>query len=56
MTKHARAFGQALLKVGKLAYLAYGWALTSPMMMGDDGIIIIDPPESVEAGAEILQK
>lgn len=55
MTKHARLFDQALLKVGKRAYLAYGWALTSPMMMvGDDGIIIIDPPESVEIGTEIL--
>ncbi len=55
MTKHARAFDQALLKVGKRSYLAYGWALTSPMMVeGNDGIIIIDPPESVEAGKECL--
>ncbi len=51
MTAHARKMDQALLKIGDSAYLAYGWALTSPMMMvGDDGIIIIDPPESLEAG------
>jgi alkyl sulfatase BDS1-like metallo-beta-lactamase superfamily hydrolase len=47
---------QALLKIGDNAYLAYGYALTSPMMMvGDDGIIIIDPPESLEAGLETLE-
>ena len=55
MTKHACGFDQALLKVGERAYLAYGWGLTSPMMMvGEDGVIIIDPPESVEAGRECL--
>ncbi len=55
MTKHARGFDQALLKIGERAYLAYGWGLTSPMMVvGDDGIIIIDPTESVEAGEECL--
>lgn len=56
MTVRARSMDQALLKIGERAYLAYGWALTSPMMMvGDDGIIIIDPPESVEAGKECLE-
>ncbi len=56
MTEHARKMDQALLKIGDNAYLAYGYALTSPMMMvGDDGIIIIDPPESLEAGLETLE-
>lgn len=56
MTEFARGFDQALLKIGDRAYLAYGWGLTSPMMMvGDDGIIIIDPPESMEAGEETLE-
>ncbi len=56
MTEHARKMDQALLKIGDSAYLAYGWGLTSPMMMvGDDGIIIIDPPESLEAGQETLE-
>ena len=31
-------------------YLAWGYALASPtMVVGDDGLIIIDPPDSVEA-------
>ncbi len=55
MTKHALGMDQALLKIGDRTYLAYGWSLTSPMMVvGDDGLIIIDPPESVEAGEECL--
>ena len=45
MTQFARGMDQALLKIGERAYLAYGWDITSPMMVvGDDGIIIIDPP------------
>ena len=56
MTAHARKMDQALLKIGDRSYLAYGWALTSPMMVvGDDGLIIIDPPESLEAGLETLE-
>lgn len=56
MTERARSMDEALLKIGKRSYLAYGYALTSTMMVeGNDGIIIIDPPESVEAGEEILQ-
>jgi hypothetical protein len=57
MTNHARKMDQALLKIGKRSYLAYGWALTSPMMVvGDDGLIIIDPPESLEAGREPMTR
>ncbi len=56
MTNHARKMDQALLKIGERSYLAYGWAITSPMMVvGDDGLIIIDPPESLEAGQETLE-
>lgn len=56
MTRHARGTDQALLKIGERSYLAYGWALTSPMMVvGEDGLIIIDPPESLEAGQETLE-
>ncbi len=55
MTEFARGMDQALLKIGSSAYLAYGWDITSPMMVvGDDGIIIIDPPMSMEAGEETL--
>lgn len=55
MTQRARGFDQALLKIGERTYMAYGFALTSPVMVvGDDGLIIIDPPESLEAGEECL--
>jgi hypothetical protein len=33
MTKFARTFEQALLKLGERTYLAFGFALTSPMMV-----------------------
>ncbi len=56
MTIHARKMDQALLKIGGRSYLAYGYAMTSPMMVvGDDGLIIIDPPESLEAGEETME-
>ena len=53
MTEHARGFDQALLKIGDRSYLAFGWGLTSPMMV-EGSIIIIDPQESVGAGKEAL--
>jgi alkyl sulfatase BDS1-like metallo-beta-lactamase superfamily hydrolase len=56
LTTQARTMDQALLKIGDKTYLAFGWGITSPMMVvGDDGIIIIDPPESVEMGRETLE-
>lgn len=56
MTRRARTMEQALLKIGDRTYLAYGWDITSPMMVvGDDGIIIIDPPMAMEAGRETLE-
>ena len=55
MTAFARGMEQAVLKIGERAYLAYGWDITSPMMVvGDDGVIIIDPPMAMEAGRETL--
>jgi alkyl sulfatase BDS1-like metallo-beta-lactamase superfamily hydrolase len=57
MTNQARKMDQAVLKVGERCYLAYGWDITSPVMVvGDDGIIIIDPPMAVEAGQETLEE
>jgi alkyl sulfatase BDS1-like metallo-beta-lactamase superfamily hydrolase len=55
MTEFARGMDQAMLKIGDSAYLAYGWDITSPMMVvGDDGVIIIDPPMAMEAGTETM--
>ena len=55
MTKKARGFDQALVRVGDRAYVAYGWALSNTtMVVGNDGVIIIDPPDSIESGPEIF--
>lgn len=55
MTNQARKMDQAVLRVAGSVYMAYGWDITSPVMVvGDDGIIIIDPPMSLEAGQETL--
>jgi alkyl sulfatase BDS1-like metallo-beta-lactamase superfamily hydrolase len=55
MTRKARGFEQALVRVGGRAYVAYGWALTNTtMVVGNDGVIIIDPPDSTEPGPEIF--
>lgn len=56
MTKFARGMDQALIKIGKRSYIAYGYDITSPMMIeGDDGIIIIDPTMSMVSGKETLE-
>jgi alkyl sulfatase BDS1-like metallo-beta-lactamase superfamily hydrolase len=56
MTHFARGMDKALLKIGDNAYLAYGWDITSPMMVvGDNGVIIIDPPMAMEAGRETME-
>ena len=56
MTRRARTMEQALLKIGERTYLAYGWDITSPMMVvGDDGIIIVDVTMAVEAAEEVME-
>jgi len=56
LTARARTMEQVLYKIGNRTYLAYGWDITSPMMVvGNDGVIVIDPPMSVESGKEILE-
>jgi alkyl sulfatase BDS1-like metallo-beta-lactamase superfamily hydrolase len=56
MTARARTMEQALIKIGDRSYMAYGWDITSTMMVvGNDGLIIIDPPMAMEAGEEILE-
>jgi len=44
-------------QVAESVYLAYGYALTSPVMIvGDDGVIIVDPPEDVNKGRRTLEE
>ena len=49
LTKHSRKMDQAVIQVDDNVYLAYGFGLDTPVMIeGDDGIIIVDPGESVQ--------
>ncbi|MFV0447456.1 MAG: alkyl sulfatase dimerization domain-containing protein [Vibrio sp.] len=49
LTKHSRKMDQAVLKIDNNIYMAYGFGMDNPVMIeGDDGIIIVDPGESVQ--------
>ncbi|HEB26688.1 MAG TPA: MBL fold metallo-hydrolase [Porticoccus sp.] len=55
LTEHSRKMDQGIFKVGDNAYMAYGYALTSPVFVdGPTGVIIIDPPEDVEKAKQTL--
>ena len=57
LTTHSQKMVPGVYQVAEKAYMAYGYALTSPtMVVGDDGVIIIDPPESIEAGKLCLEE
>lgn len=60
LTKHSRKMDQAVIQVDDNVFLAYGFGLDTPVMIeGDDGIIIVDPGESVqmaEAAKEQFRK
>ncbi len=57
LTEHSRKMVPGVYQIGDQVYLAYGYALTSTaMIVGDDGIIIIDPPEDVDKGRLILKE
>ncbi len=48
---HSLKMDQGVFEVGGDVFMAYGFGLTSPaMIVGPDGVIIIDPPEDVEKG------
>lgn len=56
LTKHSRKMDQGMFKIGESAYMAYGYALTSPVFIdGPTGVIIIDPPEDVEKAEQTLE-
>jgi alkyl sulfatase BDS1-like metallo-beta-lactamase superfamily hydrolase len=51
LTAHSKTMCKMVIEIvpGKV-YLAWGYALASPtLVVGDDGLIVIDPPDSVEA-------
>jgi len=48
LTEHSQNMVPGVYQVAENVYLAYGYALTSPaMIVGDDGVIIVDPTEDV---------
>jgi len=56
LTKHGRKMDQAVIQVDDNVYLGYGFGLDTPVMIeGDDGIIIVDPGESVQM-AEVVRE
>jgi len=57
LTEHSQKMVPGVYQVADQVYLAYGYALTSPaMIVGDDGVIIIDPPEDVTTGLRCLEE
>ncbi|NKF51775.1 MBL fold metallo-hydrolase [Shewanella sp. WXL01] len=57
LTKHGRKMAQAIIKVDHNVYLGYGFGLDTPVMIeGDDGIIIVDPGESVQMAEVVKQQ
>ena len=57
LTEHSQKMVPGVYQVADNVYLAYGYALTSPaMIVGDDGIIIVDPPEDVNKGIRTLEE
>ncbi|WP_338625173.1 alkyl sulfatase dimerization domain-containing protein [Agarivorans sp. OAG1] len=57
LTKHSRKMDQAIIQVDHNVYLGYGFGIDTPVMIeGDDGIIIVDPGESVEMAESVKQQ
>jgi len=55
LTEHSRKMDQGIFKIGESTYMAYGYALTSPVfVVGPTGVLIIDPPEDVGKAKETL--
>ena len=54
LTDHGRKMDQAIIQVDDNIYLGYGYGIDTPVMIeGDDGIIIVDPGESVEMASVV---
>ncbi|MFA0086587.1 alkyl sulfatase dimerization domain-containing protein [Vibrio sp. 10N.261.51.F12] len=57
LTKHGRKMDQAMIQVDHNVFMAYGFGLDTPVMIeGDDGIIVIDPGESVQMAASAKEQ
>lgn len=57
LTEHSQKMVPGVYQVADNVYLAYGYALTSPaMIVGDDGVIIVDPTEDVTTSRRALEE
>ncbi|WP_144210532.1 alkyl sulfatase dimerization domain-containing protein [Shewanella donghaensis] len=57
LTKHGLKMDQAIIQVDDNVYLGYGFGLDTPVMIvGDDGIIIVDPGESVQMAESVREQ
>lgn len=58
MTEHSRTMDPGVFEiVGKRVYQIYGYALSAlTVVVGEDGLILIDPPEAVEKGKRQLEE
>ena len=53
LTEHSRKMDQSVLKVDDNTYMIYGYGITAPVVFeGDNGLIVVDPGETTEHGAE----
>lgn len=56
LTEHSKTMEQKIYKTGENVYSAVGFGLSYPVMIeGTDGIIIIDPGETIEMMEEIMK-
>jgi linear primary-alkylsulfatase len=56
LTAHSEKMDQGIFKIGDSTYMAYGYALTSPVFVdGPTGVLVIDPPEDVGKAQEALE-
>jgi alkyl sulfatase BDS1-like metallo-beta-lactamase superfamily hydrolase len=56
LTAHSLKMDQGIFKIGKNAYTAHGYGLTSTaFIVGPTGILVIDPPEDVNKGKIALE-
>ena len=54
---HSREFKKEIIKVNEKVYVAVGYALANIIMIeGEDGVIIVDTTESVEAAMQIREE
>lgn len=58
MTEHSRTMNPGVFEIiGKGVYQIYGYALSAlTVVVGDDGLILVDPPEDVEKGRRQLEE